>query len=46
MDTLHRMAEALLERETLNSKDIDEIMGPLKKAPPSAEEAPQADHTV
>jgi cell division protease FtsH len=26
LDTLHRMADALLERETLNTKDIDEIM--------------------
>jgi cell division protease FtsH len=26
MDTLHRLAEALLEKETLNSHDIDEIM--------------------
>ena len=27
IDILHSMAEALLERETLNSPDIDEIMG-------------------
>ena len=26
LDILHRMADALLERETLNTKDIDEIM--------------------
>jgi cell division protease FtsH len=26
LDTLHRMASALLEKETLDSKDIDEIM--------------------
>ncbi|MBW1886863.1 MAG: ATP-dependent zinc metalloprotease FtsH, partial [Deltaproteobacteria bacterium] len=26
LDTLHRMADALLERETLNTKDIDAIM--------------------
>ncbi|MFZ7110817.1 MAG: ATP-dependent zinc metalloprotease FtsH [Desulfatiglandales bacterium] len=27
LDTLHRMAEALLEKETLDTKDIDKIMG-------------------
>ena len=27
LDTLHRMAEALLEKETLDSRDLDEIMG-------------------
>lgn len=27
LDTLHRMAEALLEKETLDSNDIDKIMG-------------------
>ncbi|UCF85148.1 MAG: ATP-dependent zinc metalloprotease FtsH [Desulfobacteraceae bacterium] len=27
LDTLHTMANALLEKETLDSKDIDEIMG-------------------
>jgi cell division protease FtsH len=39
LTTLHRMAEALLEKETLNSKDIDEIMrgghvvGPVETEP-------------
>ena len=35
LDTLHRMANALLEKETLDSKDIDEIM--------AAEASPQAE---
>ncbi len=32
VDTLHKMAEALLEKETLDGKDIDEIMG-IKEEP-------------
>jgi len=43
MDTLHKMAQALLEKETLNAKDIDEIMGPVKEARSSMKEAHQAD---
>jgi cell division protease FtsH len=39
LDTLHRMANALLEKETLDSKDIDEIMGGAGK---TAEEEPEA----
>ncbi|MBW1707702.1 MAG: cell division protein FtsH, partial [Deltaproteobacteria bacterium] len=35
VDTLHKMADALLEKETLDSKDIDEIM--------AVEAAPQAE---
>ena len=27
LDTLHKMANALLEKETLDGKDIDRIMG-------------------
>jgi cell division protease FtsH len=43
MDTLHKMAQALLEKETLNTKDIDEIMGPVKEAHSSVKEARPAD---
>jgi cell division protease FtsH len=43
MDTLHKMAQALLEKETLNTKDIDEIMGPVKEAPSDVKSAPPAD---
>ncbi len=43
MDTLHRMAQALLERETLNTKDIDEIMGPVKDSRSPVKEGQQAD---
>ncbi len=32
VDTLHKMAEALLEKETLDGKDIDKIMG-IKEEP-------------
>jgi cell division protease FtsH len=32
IDTLHKIAQGLLERETLDAKDIDEIMG-LKPEP-------------
>ena len=42
MDTLHRLAKALLERETLDGKDIDAIMqgdGREVKEPSGAEEA-------
>jgi cell division protease FtsH len=39
LDTLHRMAKALLEKETLDSKDIDEIMG---RAGKTAEQEPEA----
>ena len=37
LDTLHRMANALLEKETLNSRDIEEIMA--SASPPPPEEA-------
>ncbi len=39
LDTLHRMAKALLEKETLDSKDLDDIMGGEGK---TAEEEPEA----
>ena len=35
MDALHRMANALLEKETLDSKDIDAIMEGVSEAAPS-----------
>lgn len=38
MDILHNMATALLERETLNSEDIDEIIGDGQKSKPKNEE--------
>ena len=41
LDTLHRMANALLEKETLNSKDIDEIMGEAGR--PENEESEKKD---
>ncbi len=31
LDIIHRMANALLEKETLNSHDIDEIMAAGKE---------------
>jgi len=34
LDTLHKIANALLEKETLNSDDIDEIMDSGKKTTP------------
>jgi len=34
LETLHRMANALLEKETLNTKDIDEIIAGGKKSIP------------
>jgi cell division protease FtsH len=34
LDTLHKMANALLEKETLNSSEIDELMGGGKKSIP------------
>jgi cell division protease FtsH len=42
MDTLHKMAHALLEKETLNTKDIDLIMGSEKEPPSTAKEEHQA----
>jgi cell division protease FtsH len=33
LETLHKMANALLEKETLNSKDIDEIMAGANAEP-------------
>jgi cell division protease FtsH len=42
MDTLHKMAHALLEKETLNTKDIDEIMGSAKEPPSTGKEEHQA----
>jgi cell division protease FtsH len=41
MDTLHKMAHALLEKETLNTKDIDDIMGSEKEPPSTGKEAHQ-----
>jgi cell division protease FtsH len=43
MDTLHKMAHALLEKETLNTKDIDEIMGSVQVVHSSVKEAEQAE---
>ncbi len=46
LDTLHAMAKALLERETLTSEDVDQIMAsgksatPRKKAPRKKKPAP------
>jgi cell division protease FtsH len=40
MDTLHRMARALLEKETLNATDIDIIMAMNKKTGHSNENSP------
>ena len=39
MDILHNMATALLERETLNGEDIDEIMGHGQGSKPKSEES-------
>jgi len=39
LDTLHRMANALLEKETLDSEDIDKIMGEAKESPKEEAEA-------
>jgi len=39
LDTLHIMANELLEKETLNTKDIDEIMGNGEKTIPEEIEA-------
>ena len=33
LDALHRIASALLERETLDSKDLDEILGNASSPP-------------
>ena len=38
VDTLHTMAEALLEKETLDGKDIDKIMGIKEEPAPEKEE--------
>jgi len=38
VDTLHTMAEALLEKETLDSKDIDKIMGIKEEPAPEKKE--------
>jgi cell division protease FtsH len=38
VDTLHTMAEALLEKETLDSKDIDKIMGIEEEPAPEKKE--------
>ena len=37
LDTLHKMASALLEKETLNSNDIDRIMASADGVPESAD---------
>ena len=42
MDTLKKMAEALLEKETLDSRDIDEIMGNGRA---SVQDEPEAETT-
>jgi cell division protease FtsH len=34
LDTFHKMANALLEKETLNSREIDELMACVKKSIP------------
>ena len=39
LDTLHLMANGLLERETLNSSDIDEIMAGREKPAPDGTDA-------
>ncbi len=39
LDTLHKIANALLEKETLNSDDIDEIMDSGKKTTPEETDA-------
>ncbi|MBU4426668.1 MAG: ATP-dependent zinc metalloprotease FtsH [Proteobacteria bacterium] len=38
VDTLHTMAEALLDKETLDSKDIDKIMGIKEEPAPKKKE--------
>ena len=44
MDTLHAMAQALLERETLTESDIDAIIAGHVPAPPEPkEETPEAE---
>jgi cell division protease FtsH len=42
LDTLHRMANALLEKETLDSADIDRIMAGAKESPKEEAEAVQS----
>jgi cell division protease FtsH len=42
LDTLHKMANALLEKETLDGNDIDEIMGDTGKPVKEEPEAPQS----
>ena len=42
LDTLHRMANALLEKETLDSADIDKIMAGAKESPKEEAEAVQS----
>ena len=42
LDTLHRMATALLEKETLDSEDIDKIMAEAKASPEEEAEAVQS----
>jgi cell division protease FtsH len=42
LDTLHHMAEALLEKETLDSGDIDKIMEEVRKPPREEVEAMQS----
>jgi cell division protease FtsH len=39
LDTLHGMANALLEKETLDGEDIDKIMGEAKESPKEEAEA-------
>ena len=41
IDTIHAMANALLEKETLNSDDIDEIMAHGKETPPEEKNEPE-----
>jgi len=42
LDTLHTMAEALLEKETLTAKDVDEIMGVQNPEETTQPEPPEA----
>ena len=41
LDTIHAMANALLEKETLNSDDIDEIMAHGQETPPEEKNEPE-----
>jgi cell division protease FtsH len=45
LDTLHAMANALLEKETLNGEDIDEIMNRAEEEKQKTESAPKENNT-